>query len=164
MIFDSVVAPVPFAVNTAVNSVSVGVVDEFFRRYNPGAAAFVFAAGDQVILKLLRLLLPYQFGLASPIVELGLEIFTVGDHSIEELESSNGFGSSGVILPACGDCSPNVFINQTKYAAPVLVDYSIRMSGDFEISMVNAPTALNGFNLTGYVYAEVLHTYPMVAP
>lgn len=121
-----------------------------------------FQAGDNVMLRAIRVPIPYGFGTST----YGrINFVWLDDLGASGPISELGNGSGIVIPNVCDGLEfgeGGLFVQVPKSSAGRV--YVLMLSVlELGVSMVNLPVSLNGVTVTIPVHAEVLHTVPLVA-
>ena len=154
---------ITFTVNTAVNNVNLALIGNPV--FSSNVAIVYFAPGDNIIIKGVCLSLPYQFGQAkmSPpmFFQLGWYDSGAGNGNVDEV------GDTGYInIP-----DPNVWYDMNVYVpyqspniGAASLKWGLRVIGlGGEVSMINAPAALNTEVLNAQIHFRIQHTSAMLA-
>lgn len=154
---------ITFTVNTAVNQVGLTLTGTPVFEGNVGVQ--YFAPGDNITLKGFCLSLPYQFGQGNMQIpgamyfQLGWFDSGAGNGSVNEV------GDTGLLnIP-----DPNVWYDMdvfVEYKSPIAtgLKWGLRVIGlGGNISMINAPAALDTDVLNAEIHFRVQHTSPMTA-
>lgn len=150
---------ITFTVNTALNEAALLLAG------NPVFAGNVaiqyFAPGDNIIIKGVDFVYPYQFGQGSmdePIFfQLGWFDAAAGNGPVNEV------GDTGLInIP-----DPNYWYDMNvfvPYPAGITTKWGLRVIGlGGNVSMINAPAALNTEVLEAQIHLRIQHTSAMLA-
>jgi len=152
-------AALSFVANNAVNEIAVQVLTGAAIKFYNGTGYSRFQDGDNVKLKKLRMIMPYQYGRGN-YDTLDYEL-TLNWRQATNFRVIAEFGNGSVnINSLCGDITPDV-----RLAAPVPGSGNFELELDkisFMVSQVYGPAALQGLTMYYGVQVEIEHTLQMV--
>lgn len=147
-----------FTVNTAVDSVPIGAVAAPKQFFSAGSVA-TFQEGDNAFIESIYVRFPYQFGLAGG----QLDVFLQSLDAALTPASLDRFGTGGKLFVPflCNEIVLNNYIPQPTHTAGGNWSLACRdISGN--VSMINAPSSLDGQTLDVFVGLKVRHTLDLI--
>lgn len=152
-------ATLKFVADNTVNEIAVQVLTGAAIKFFNGTGYSRFQDGDNLKLKKLRMIMPYQYGRGN-YDNVDYEL-TLNFRQATLFRVIAEFGNGSVnINSLCGDLEPNV-----RLAAPVPGSGNFELELDrisFMVSQIYGPAALQGLDMHFGVQVEVEHTLQMV--
>jgi hypothetical protein len=149
-----------FTANNAVIEINILKGPALIIPFANGNGKANFQDGDNVALKKVRTILPFQYGRGNyEFTDYKIQLNWAQGGGVVNIPELGNYG--GIMLNSvCGELQPEVFLNAPSVGSG---NFGLNVNAfDVSISQINAPAVLNTDIMYFGFQLEVIHTLPMV--